>query len=146
MGARELIEEMYEHRHQKNFWNMVSLGSRVLWNRGGGVRTVFLYALLHVGGLMDRWGFRRSADWFRRLSTLDRTSRAVGALLQTRFRFVVTEAGGCAIDIDTEEEYDAAQARFEEWASAQASRAKALYGSPALGTGEAPKSVLGDGG
>lgn len=128
MGARELIEEMYEHRHQRSGWNMLSLGFRLLTNQGGGVRVVFFYGLIHLGGLADRWGWRRLADWFRKANTLERTEQAVSRLLQTRFRFVVTEIGGCAIDVDTEHEYDAVQARYTEWTEGQLARAKALSG------------------
>jgi len=126
MGARELIEEMYEHRHQRSFWNMVTLGFRLLTHQGGGVRVVFWYSLIHLGGLADRWGWKRLADWLRTANTLARTEQAVSRLLQTRFRFVVTQIGGCAIDVDTEQEYDAVRERFGEWTEAQAARAKAL--------------------
>lgn len=126
MGARELIEEMYEHRHQRSFWNMLVLGFRLLMHQGGGVRVVWWYSLIHLGGLADRWGLRRLADWLRRRNALARAEEAVSRLLQTRFRFVVTEVGGCAIDVDTEQEYDAVKERFHEWTSAQQARAKAL--------------------
>lgn len=129
MGARELIEEMYEHRHQREFWNMISLGFRLLIHRGGGARIVFWYSLIHLSGLVDRWGWRRLADWLRTANTLARTEEAVSRLLQTRFRFVVTDVGGCAIDVDTEQEYDAVKARFDEWAQAQQERARALEGA-----------------
>lgn len=137
MGARELIEEMYEHRHQRSFWNMLSLGFRLLTHQGGGVRVVFWYSLIHLGGLADRWGWKRVADWLRTANALRRTEAAVSRLLQTRFRFVVTHVGGCAIDVDTEEEYDAVRARFAEWRAAQAARAEALS-SPQLSAGAEP--------
>ncbi len=126
MGARELIEEMYEHRHQRSFWNMVALGFRILMNQGGGVRVVWGYSLIHLGGLADRWGLSGLADWLRKRNTLARAEEGVSRLLQTRFRFVVTELGGCAIDVDTEHEYDAVKERFQEWTVAQQARAKAL--------------------
>jgi hypothetical protein len=128
MGARELIEEMYEHRHQRSFWNMVSLGFQLLTRQGGGASVVFWYGLIHLGGLADRWGWRRLADWFRMANTLSRTEQSIGRLLQTRFRFVVTEVGGSAIDVDTEQEYDAVRARFQEWTDAQIARAKTVAG------------------
>jgi MobA-like NTP transferase domain len=128
MGARELIEEMYEHRHQRSFWHMLSLGLRLLTNQGGGIRVVFWYGMIHLGGLADRWGLKWLADWLRRANTLERTEGAVSRLLQTRFRFVVTEVGGCAIDVDTEQEYDAVRERFDEWTRAQAARAEQLAG------------------
>ena len=132
IGARELIEEMYEHRHQKSLWNMASLGLRIVLNRGGGLRVAWFYLLLHIGGLLDRWGLRRMADEFRRVNGIRTSERSVGSLLGTEFRFVVTEAGGCAIDIDTEQEYDAVKARFEEWSNTQAARTEALYGPVAI--------------
>lgn len=126
MGARELIEEMYEHRHQRRFWNMLALGFRILVSRGGGVRVVWRYGLIHLGGLADRWGLTGLADWLRMRNTLARTEEGMSLLLQTRVRLVVTEVGGCAIDVDTEQEYDAVKERFQEWTAAQQARAKAL--------------------
>ena len=72
----------------------------------------FWYSLIHLSGLFDRWGLSGLADLVRRVNTLPRTERVIGRLLQTRFRFVVTEVGGCAIDVDTEQEYDAVQERW----------------------------------
>lgn len=153
IGARELIEEMYEHRHQKRFWNMTAIGLKLLTHEGAGPRVVFWYSLIHLGGLLDRWGLRRLADWVRQANTLERTERCVGRLLRARFRFIVTEIGGCAIDVDTEAEYDAVCARFDEWSAQQEERAKAVYGSlpasagreqagaPGLGAGSRKESA-----
>ena len=128
IGARELIEEMYEHRHQRNFWDMAALGFKLLANKFGGARVLFFYLLIHLGGLADRWGFRRLADRLRRVNTLARTEQALGRLLRTDFRFVITEAGGCAVDVDTEREYDVVKARFQSWNTLQQARARELYG------------------
>ena len=128
IGARELIEEMYEHRHQKRIWNMVSLGVKLLFNQGAGPRVVFWYSLIHLSGLLDRWHLSGLADWVRLANTLARTERVVGGLLRTRFRFIVTELGGCAIDVDTEGELDAVKARFREWTAQQEERAASVYG------------------
>jgi hypothetical protein len=61
----------------------------------------------------------------------------VSGLLRADFRLVVTEGGGCAIDIDTEAEYDAARQRWAEWRAAQEERAARLYGPSALDAGPA---------
>lgn len=132
MGARELIEEMYEHRHQQRTWNMFALGYKLLASDGGGLRVAFFYALIHLGGLADRYGLRRLADWFRRVNTLARTEDAISRILKTKYRFVLTDVGGCAIDVDTEQEYDAVKARFNEWTEAQRARAVKLHGELAL--------------
>ena len=47
----------------------------------------------------------------------------------------MTEAGGAAIDIDNEHDYDVAKLRFAEWSKAQASRSEQVYGAPALASG-----------
>jgi hypothetical protein len=62
-----------------------------------------------------------------------RIERGCSDLLRTRFRFAVTEVGGCAVDIDNEPDFDAAVARAAEWREAQARRAVALHG-PLAGT------------
>ena len=62
--------------------------------------------------------------------SLARTERALSRLLDTRFRFVTTQLGGCAIDVDTEHEYDVVCERFDDWRAQQAALAAELY--PAL--------------
>ena len=78
--------------------------------------------------VFDRWHVHFVADWIRRLISIDRTERALSRILDTRFRFVVTEIGGSAIDVDTEAEYDAIQARFDEWSAIQRERAESIVG------------------
>jgi GTP:adenosylcobinamide-phosphate guanylyltransferase len=145
MGARELIEEMYEHRHQKSFWNMTAIGVKLIANHGAGPRAAFWYSLIHLSGLLDRWGFEGLANWVRRANALARTERILGRLLQTDFRFVITEVGGSAVDVDTEAEYDVVQERFSEWSAAQQARAKVLYGSPSAESAEESGSAAEEG-
>jgi hypothetical protein len=81
-----------------------------------------------LAGLADRWRLRGLADRLRTWVTLRRNEEVIGRLLDARFHFVATEAGGCAIDVDTEQEYDAVSLHFEKWHAAQDARAIALYG------------------
>jgi hypothetical protein len=124
LGNRHYIEEMYQHRHQRQFGNMIALAWRLLSSRQGGVTILFFYVLMHAASVFDRWGWRTLADWIRSVVYLERTERAVSRLLGTRYRFLITEVGGCGIDIDTEQEFDAAKARFDEWMTVQRERAK----------------------
>jgi hypothetical protein len=128
IGHRHYIEEMYEHRHQKELGQIIALGWRILTGAGGGFGTLWAYGLIHVAGVLDRWGLRRLADFLRGRVPLARAERHVSRLLQTDFRYVVTEAGGCALDVDNDEDYDVAVERFEEWSRAQELRATELYG------------------
>jgi hypothetical protein len=145
MGNRQYIEDMYEYRHQREWGDMVGLAWRLMRSEQGGFTILFFYILLHLAGLADRWRLRRLADWLRSAVSVARTEAAVSTLLRTRFRFVVTEVGGCAIDVDTEAEYDVVRARFEEWSARQAARAEALCGPLPLperaGSGDPAKAA-----
>jgi hypothetical protein len=64
----------------------------------------------------------------RRWIPIARVERCCSDLLRTEFRLVVTEIGGCAIDVDTECEYDVASQRYREWREAQDALAERRYG------------------
>jgi hypothetical protein len=128
LGNRHYIEEMYEHRFQRQLGQAIALAWRLLTREGGGFRVLFTYGLMHAAGLLDRHGLRRLADWLRRYLDLPRIEGYLGRLLRTRFRFVVTEAGGCAVDVDNEHDFDVARERFAEWRPAQEAKAARLYG------------------
>jgi GTP:adenosylcobinamide-phosphate guanylyltransferase len=129
LGNRHYVEEMYEHRYQRELRDIVALAWRILRSEHGGLRVLWYYALMHVAGLADRWGLRGLADRLRRSLPLARIEAAVSGLLRTRMRFVVTEAGGCAIDIDNDEDWVVARQRFEAWRRRQEARAEKLYGA-----------------
>lgn len=136
-GNLHYVESMYEHRHQREWGDMLGLAWELLKSRQGGIVVSIFYALMHLSGLVDRWGFRTLANWIRRLVSLGRTEGALSRLLDTRFRFVTTQLGGCAIDVDTEEEYDVVCERFSEWREQQAALAAELYPAlPAQGSEE----------
>ena len=129
MGNRHYVQEMYQHRHQREFGNMLGLAWRLLRAKQGGLTVVFFYGVMVLGGLFDRWHFRHVADWIRQLISIERTEKALSRILDTDFRFVITEVGGSAIDVDTEAEYDAVKARFDEWSAVQKQRAETLLGA-----------------
>ena len=109
LGNRHYVEEMYEHRYQKQIGNIVSLAWRIFWRQGGGLRLLAYYAIIHAAAVADRRGWLRLADLLRRWIGISRVEEALGGLLRTRFRFVTTEVGGCAVDIDNEEDYETAK-------------------------------------
>jgi GTP:adenosylcobinamide-phosphate guanylyltransferase len=133
---RHYIEDMYEHRYQKEFGHIAGLAWTILRSEHGGLQILFLYLLIHLASVANRRGFQRIADFFRRFVSMGAVERAVSSLLRADFRFVNTEAGGCAVDIDKESEFDVAELCFDEWSAAQAKKAERLYGPPALPPGE----------
>lgn len=126
---RYYIEEMYEYRYQKEFGNIAKLAWRLVRSEKGGLRIAFYYGLMVLAGTLDRRGWRRLADLVRRAVSVKKVESVLSGLLGTRFRVLVTDVGGCAIDIDKESEYDAARARFEEWRASQRERAERLHGA-----------------
>jgi CTP:molybdopterin cytidylyltransferase MocA len=128
IGRRDRIEEMYELRHPRRVWNMFTLALRLLAARVGGFKIAAIFGMMHIAGIADRKGRTRLARLLARAVTLEINRSTISKILDTRFAFVITESGGCGLDIDTEEEYDAVCERFEEWSDAQRGRAAALYG------------------
>jgi len=133
---RYYVEEMYELRYQKEFANIAKLAWTILRSEQGGLRILFLYLLVHLAGVLNRNGFRGLADKLRKFVSLERVEACISTLLRTDYRFVITEAGGCALDIDNQQEYEASAARFREWTETQAVRAEKLYGPPRLAPGK----------
>jgi molybdopterin-guanine dinucleotide biosynthesis protein A len=138
LGNRHYIEEMYRHRFQRQVGPIVALAWRLLTSERGGLAIVWYYALMHLAGLANRHGFGRIADLLRRWIPIARVERGCGDLLRTRFRFVVTEIGGCGVDIDNEHDFEVARERFAEWKSAQAARVASLCGPRAIVGGGRP--------
>ncbi len=131
IGVLQAVEEMYERRYQQKFWNMLGFAWTVMTAKGGGLRVVFFYSIMHLSGLFDRHGWRRLSDAFR-IVTIRMNEEAVGAMMQTRFRFAAPPVGGAGIDIDTEEEYAAARKYFRRWRAEQTAFAAETYGPPGL--------------
>jgi len=129
LGHRFYIEEMYEHRYQKQLLPILGLAWRLLTRDGGGLHLFWNFLILQAAGIANRAGWNRLADRLRARLPFARIERMMSRLLATEFRFVVTEVGGSAIDVDNEHDYDASRARFEEWYAAQLARGETLYGA-----------------
>ena len=137
---RHYIEEMYRNRFQREISSIVAMAWRILRSERGGLRVLGYFILMHFAGVADRRGFSRLAARLRRFAPLARIEACCSDLLRSSVRFVVTEAGGAAIDIDNEHDLDVAKLRFAEWSKAQAGRAEQVYGAPALTAGTPERS------
>ncbi len=129
---RFYIEEMYEHRYQRQFGQILGLAWRLLRSEEGGLQLLYYYGLMHLAAVADRRGWRRSADRLRRWISLAKVEVAVSRLLRSSFRTAVIDLGGCAVDIDNEDDYQAARLRYKEWRTREEARANELYGPLAL--------------
>jgi hypothetical protein len=137
---RHYVEEMYRNRFQREIGSIVSMAWRLFTSERGGLTILYYYFLMHCAGVLDRRGWRRLADALRCFIPIARIEAGCSHLLRASFRFVVTEAGGSAIDIDNEHDFDVAKLRYAEWSKLQAARAEQIYGAPALGPGGAERA------
>ena len=140
IGRRERIEEMYEMRHQRRFWNMAMLAARLLLSRVGGLKIAVLFTFMHLAGVADRSGRPHLARRLARFVSLEHNRSTIGRILDTRFQLAVVESVGCTLDVDTEAEYDAIRTRYAEWMAEQRARSLALHGpvDPRIAAPEPP--------
>jgi hypothetical protein len=149
LGRRHLVEDMYENRYQRQLLPVLRTAWRILGREGGGFAVLWSFALMHIAGILDRRGWARIADRLRRHLALERVAGYCGRLLDTRFGFIVTEAGGCGLDIDNDEDFEIAERRFADWHAAQEARAERIYGPlplPQRAGGAAPQLRIAEGG
>ena len=83
---------------------------------------------MHLAGVADRRGWTGLARLLARGVTLEVNRATIAKILDTRFVLAITESGGCAVDVDTEQEYDAVRERYDDWIRAQQERSERLYG------------------
>jgi GTP:adenosylcobinamide-phosphate guanylyltransferase len=133
---RHYIEEMYEHRHQRQLGSIIALAWRLLRSEQGGIRVLAYFCAMHLAGFINRRGWRRLADRIRSWVPVARVEAACSSLLRVSCRLVVTDFGGAAVDIDNEHDYDVARLRYSEWTKAQREKAERLYGPLPLPPGE----------
>jgi hypothetical protein len=128
IGRRERIEEMYEMRHQRRFWNMFTLALRLLSSRVGGLKIAVLFGFMHLAGVADRNDRPKLARLLAKYVTLEINRVTISKILDTRFVLAPVESGGCALDVDTEEEYDAICEKYPKWIVEHRERSAKLHG------------------
>ena len=119
MGNRHYIQDMYEHRYQKELGSMIGLAWRIFRKEFRNLWVLWLYALMHLAGVLDRRGHGRAARRVRSWVSLSAVERGIGALLRTRMRSVVTALGGAALDVDNDEDLVVVDKNLERWKALQ---------------------------
>lgn len=121
---RRYIQDVYEHRYQKELGHMVMLALRILRREWRHLWVVLYYLLIHVAGWLDRRGHLSLASRVRRRVPLATIERGLSGLLRTRFRLVTTDFGGAAVDVDNECDLAVAAKMFHRWKEMQARLAR----------------------
>ncbi|MBL4571732.1 MAG: nucleotidyltransferase family protein [Gammaproteobacteria bacterium] len=115
---RQFIAKMYTRRHQSNILNIVKTLYDFLITERMGFGPVFFFVYLEMLVLMKYMGFEKILKQGRKLAPGRKVADYTSKLLQAKVAIVETTIGGCATDIDSDEDYEAVQSRYKEWASA----------------------------
>lgn len=113
------IEKMYEHRHQREWKDIIKLIVEILRTEKGSYKALYYFVLFQMCMFFTSKGLYSLTNLFRRLVRLSDVERLIGIILGTRFKTVETHYGGGALDIDSEVEFEAIRENFDDWAAYQ---------------------------
>jgi GTP:adenosylcobinamide-phosphate guanylyltransferase len=126
LGNRHHIQKMYDLRYQREWYNIVKLCWELWRARDASLRMVWSFLCLHVARLITRFGWQRTLLSRPFFLELPMVASLMSQLLRTRFTTVITRYGGCTLDIDNAEHYDAICANFDYWLAYQHALEKEL--------------------
>jgi hypothetical protein len=113
------IEKMYEYRHQKEWKDIIKLAIEILSAEKGSYKSFYYYLVLQACMSLSGMGLEYLSDKLRKLVSLADVERSIGLVLGTRVKAVATTYGGGALDIDSDEEFDAIKENFSDWIAYQ---------------------------
>jgi MobA-like NTP transferase protein len=126
LGNRHYIQKMYNLRYQREWRNMVQLGLELCRTRDFTLRIVWAFLRLHIARLVIKYGWQRVFLFRPFFVELPMVASLLSQLLRTRFTTVMTHYGGCTLDVDNAEHYDAICANFDRWIDHQETLATEL--------------------
>lgn len=126
LGNRHYIQKMYDLRYQREWRNMAKLCLELWGMRDASVQMVWAYMRLHIARLLVQRHWQHVRLFRPFFLDLPMVASLLSQLLRTRFTTVLTHYGGCTLDIDNAEHYEAIRANFDEWQVYQQRLAKEL--------------------
>jgi hypothetical protein len=126
LGNRHYIQKIYNVRYQREWRNVVRLCLELSRVPEVSPRLLWAFLGLHVARAARQYGWQRA--WLFRpfFLELSMVASLLSQLLRTRFTMVMTRYGGCALDVDNAEHYEAICANFDRWMAHQETLAKEL--------------------
>ena len=126
VGNRHYIQEMYDTRYQREWYNIAKLSWRLWRAKDATLRTVWAYVCLHIANLVTRYHLRPAAAFRPFFLHQSMVASLVSQLLRTRVALIETHYGGCALDVDNADHYQAIRDNFDRWRAYQSELAKEL--------------------
>jgi GTP:adenosylcobinamide-phosphate guanylyltransferase len=123
---RHYIQKLYDLRYQKQWCNIAKLCWEIATTQETSLRLVWAFVCLHIARLIAYCGLPHLRLLRPFFLELPMAASLMSHLLRSRFTTVMTHYGGCAIDIDNAEHYDAICANFARWQAHQYTLAREL--------------------
>lgn len=123
---RHYIQKLYDVRYQKQWRNIVKLCWELVTTQEASLRLIWAFVCLHLARFIARCGLQHVRLLRPFFLELPLAASLMSHLLCCRFTTVMTHYGGCAIDIDNAEHYDAICANFVRWHAHQQTLAQEL--------------------
>ncbi len=126
IANRHYIQRVYNNRYQKRPLDILKLLWQIIILPNVSFRFLCAFVGLHIAQVVNRLGWGAS-PLFRPLSPdLSMLASHFSQALQTRVTMVPTYYGGCTLDVDNAEHYEAICANFTRWLAHQERLAKEL--------------------
>ena len=116
---RRFIEKLYQRRHQRRILNIVATLYDFIVTERMGLRPIGLFIMLEMSVLLRHLNMQGPLEIIRNRCLESSVTRYACKLLKTRVGIVKTTQGGCAIDIDSEDDFSTVQTRYREWHARQ---------------------------
>lgn len=115
IANKHYVEEFYEARYQKEWWNAFRLIALIALKHEGTFRAVNYAVCMQLAMRAQRLGRERITAWARRRVRMADVCDAVSRLLHTRFTTLPCPTVGATLDIDNEHDLVTMSTHFREW-------------------------------
>jgi hypothetical protein len=125
-GNRHYVQKVYDLRYQREWYNILKLCGELWRSQDTSLRMIWSFLCLHIAGAVTRYGWQHAYLFRPFFLDLPMVASLMSQLLRTRFTTVETHYGGCMLDVDNAEHYEAICNNFERWFAYQHTLAKEL--------------------
>lgn len=126
IANRHYIQRVYDHRYQKRWLDILQLCWQLIILPDISLRCLGTYVCLHIAHVITRLGWEAFPLFRPFFLDLPMVASRISQALQTRVALVTTHYGGCTLDVDNAEHYEAICANFTRWLAHQERLAKEL--------------------
>jgi len=128
IANRHYIQRVYNHRYQKKVFDILKLCWQIIILPDVSLRCLLAFICLHIAQVITWLGWGASPLFRPLFLDLPMLASHLSQALQTRMTMVTTHYGGCTLDVDNAEHYEAICANFTRWLAHQERLAKELKG------------------